>query len=96
MRLPHAWVAPNKSILDALGRCFTVLRFGLNAEASQELVQAFRARGIPVSELVLEEDRLREIYASDLFVLRPDLHIAWRGNTAPDNAAALVELVTGI
>jgi len=30
-----------------------------------------------------------------LALIRPDLHIAWRGNRAPDDAAALLARVTG-
>jgi hypothetical protein len=28
-------------------------------------------------------------------IVRPDLHIVWRGNRLPDDPAALVALITG-
>ncbi len=34
--------------------------------------------------------RAREVYGYDLFLLRPDMHIVWRGNRPPDNAEQLV------
>lgn len=44
----------------------------------------------------LREPHLREIYGADLLLLlRPDLHIAWRSDTSPADAAALAALVTG-
>ena len=30
----------------------------------------------------------RDLYGFDLILLRPDLHIAWRGNRMPADAAA--------
>jgi hypothetical protein len=37
----------------------------------------------------------RDIYGFDLILLRPDMHVVWRGNTAPPDAAALAATVTG-
>jgi hypothetical protein len=45
--------------------------------------------------LDIPDERPRDIYGYDLLLLRPDMHIAWRGNTPPDDAEKLVRLVTG-
>jgi hypothetical protein len=37
----------------------------------------------------------RDIYGYDLLLLRPDMHIVWRGNSLPDNAAKLAAIATG-
>jgi hypothetical protein len=37
----------------------------------------------------------RDIYGYDLILLRPDLHVVWRGNTAPEDAAAVAAVATG-
>jgi hypothetical protein len=37
----------------------------------------------------------REIYDRDLVLVRPDLHVAWRGDTAPEDARAVAATVTG-
>jgi hypothetical protein len=37
----------------------------------------------------------RDLYDADLALVRPDLHIAWRGNRAPDDPDALLAHVTG-
>jgi len=39
-------------------------------------------------------ERPREVYGYDLLLLRPDMHVVWRGNTLP-NAAALARTATG-
>jgi hypothetical protein len=37
----------------------------------------------------------RAIYERDLILLRPDMHVVWRGNDLPDNPAELAALATG-
>jgi hypothetical protein len=41
-------------------------------------------------------DRIaRDVYGYDLILLRPDLHIVWRGNHAPDDVAEVAAIATG-
>jgi hypothetical protein len=35
------------------------------------------------------------VYGASVFLLRPDLHIVWRGDEAPADAKALAALATG-
>lgn len=95
VRLPHAWVAPGRSIQDEAGSGFTVLRLGGPGEAAATIVSALAARGVPVRLLDLPGERLRGLFGRDLFLLRPDLHIAWRGNQVPADLDALAAQVTG-
>ena len=37
----------------------------------------------------------RDLYGFDLILLRPDMHVAWRGNRAPPDPASLAARVTG-
>jgi aromatic ring hydroxylase-like protein len=37
----------------------------------------------------------RELYGRDLALVRPDQHIAWRGDQLPSNLDALLARVTG-
>ena len=41
------------------------------------------------------DDRVREVYERDLVLVRPDGHVAWRGDRVPDDPAALMDLVRG-
>jgi hypothetical protein len=43
----------------------------------------------------MKEDRLLEIFGNNLFVLRPDLHIAWSSTAPPADAGALVSSLAG-
>jgi hypothetical protein len=43
----------------------------------------------------MDEPLLRELYNGSVFLIRPDLHIAWRGDGPPENPVELAALVTG-
>jgi hypothetical protein len=48
-----------------------------------------------VTTLDVPDSVVREVYQYDLLLLRPDLHVVWRGNTAPDNAGEIAAIATG-
>ena len=37
----------------------------------------------------------RDIYGYDILLLRPDMHVVWRGNSAPDEPDRLAAVATG-
>jgi hypothetical protein len=41
------------------------------------------------------ETGLRRVYERDLLLLRPDLHVCWRGESAPADPAGVASIVTG-
>jgi hypothetical protein len=45
--------------------------------------------------LSLPDAAPRDIYGCDLLLIRPDLHIAWRGNGAPEAPDRLAAMATG-
>ena len=94
-RLPHAWCADGTALHDRLGRGYSLVRLGGTNADTAELEQAIRETGAPLTVLEVNEPNLRDAYGSDLFLLRPDLHIAWCGSAAPQDAAGLAAIVTG-
>ena len=54
-----------------------------------------RSSGAPLDVLDFPSDAARDIYGFDLLLVRPDLHVVWRGNQPPDDAAAVVAIATG-
>jgi hypothetical protein len=54
-----------------------------------------KALGAPFQVLDIPDAIAREIYGYDLILVRPDLHIAWRGKRSPPDPARLARLVTG-
>ncbi|HXH24613.1 MAG TPA: FAD-dependent monooxygenase [Vicinamibacterales bacterium] len=108
-RLPHLWVrapasvrgagpdAPDGcvAVQDLIGDGYTLLRLGRTRADTSGLERAMRAIGAPLDVLAIEDDPAREVYGYDLILLRPDLHVAWRGQAPPADPAALAALVTG-
>jgi 2-polyprenyl-6-methoxyphenol hydroxylase-like FAD-dependent oxidoreductase len=94
VRIPHMWLKNGAALHDVLGHDFTLLDLEGNAE-TQLLENAFRKLGIPLRIVRLDEPEIRTVYGFKVFLLRPDLHIAWRGDTAPPDPVGLAMRVTG-
>jgi hypothetical protein len=94
-RLPHVWLEDGAAMQDRIADGYTVLRLGgTNAEAGG-LAAALRAQGAPVSVLDVPDKTARDIYGYDLLLVRPDLHVVWRGNAAPEDCARVAAVATG-
>jgi hypothetical protein len=55
----------------------------------------FRRLGAPLDVLHLDEPHIREVYGCAILLLRPDLHIFWRGEALPASAPELARAATG-
>jgi 2-polyprenyl-6-methoxyphenol hydroxylase-like FAD-dependent oxidoreductase len=95
-RLPHVWLGDGTPIQDRIPTDgFTLLRLGKTLADTSGLERALKARGAPMTVLDIADAAPRDISGVDLILLRPDMHVAWRGNTAPPDTAALAATVTG-
>jgi len=92
-RFPHVWLKNGRALQDSLGSGYSLLAFG-NADTAP-MQRAMRAFGVPLDVLSLDEPALRFVAARNLVLLRPDLHVAWRGDSLPDSCENLVAIVTG-
>ena len=93
-RTPHLWLKDGRSLYDALGPDYTLLRFDPDADAGP-LVRAAAARGLPLQVLDVISDDIPPAYGRRLVLSRPDQHVAWRGDALPADAGALADLVRG-
>jgi 2-polyprenyl-6-methoxyphenol hydroxylase-like FAD-dependent oxidoreductase len=93
-RAPHLWLSQTRSLFDSLAPGFTLLRTGRRSPPGDPLVAAARRRGIPLTVLDIELPEARDLYESDLALIRPDQHVAWRGDELPE-ADELLTRVTG-
>jgi 2-polyprenyl-6-methoxyphenol hydroxylase-like FAD-dependent oxidoreductase len=91
--LPHVWLKPGVALYDVLGAGFTLIRFG-QADCAA-MAAAFAQRGAPFETLDIHNPGIREVLQRDLVLVRPDLHVAWRGNAMPENVVQLVDQLTG-
>jgi 2-polyprenyl-6-methoxyphenol hydroxylase-like FAD-dependent oxidoreductase len=96
-RLPHVWLADGTAMQDRIGygHGYTLLRLGSTQASTEALQRAFAALGAPLQVLDIPDAAPRDIYGCDLLLLRPDLHVAWRGNEASREPDRLAAMVTG-
>jgi 2-polyprenyl-6-methoxyphenol hydroxylase-like FAD-dependent oxidoreductase len=98
-RLPHLWLVtsrePRCSIFDLLHSGFTLLRIGKQAPEPHDFVHAAIARGIPLRVVEVSSEFAFDLYQRRLVLVRPDQHIAWRGDLLPDDAGAVLDVVVG-
>jgi hypothetical protein len=94
-RLPHVWLDDGSALHDRLGAGYTLLRLGGTRASTSALVHAMRGTGAPLEVLDLADEQVREIYGRNLVLVRPDLHVAWRGDEAPSDPVGLAARVTG-
>jgi 2-polyprenyl-6-methoxyphenol hydroxylase-like FAD-dependent oxidoreductase len=94
-RLPHVWLDDGVALHDRIPEGYTLLRLGKTSADTSGLERAMHARGAPFSVLTIDDEAPRAIYGYDLILVRPDLHVVWRGNTAPPDAGPLAAVATG-
>jgi 2-polyprenyl-6-methoxyphenol hydroxylase-like FAD-dependent oxidoreductase len=94
LRAPHAWLGKNISTLDLFGDGFVLLRFDRNIDASF-LVAAAAARRVPLKVVDVDNRDIAALYERRLVLVRPDGHVAWREDTCPDNALAIIDRSRG-
>jgi 2-polyprenyl-6-methoxyphenol hydroxylase-like FAD-dependent oxidoreductase len=94
-RLPHMWLSTGEAAQDIAGTDFTLLNLNDNQQNGSKVEVAFAELGVPLKVLCVDEPQLRHRYGASLILLRPDLHVAWRGDADPADSAALAALVTG-
>jgi len=95
-RLPHVWLADGTPMQDRIPyEGYTLLRLGRTHADTSALERALRALGAPLAVLDVPGDAPRQIYGHDLLLLRPDLHVVWRGNQAPEDPGDVAAIATG-
>lgn len=81
-RAPHVWLADGISLYDHLGQHFTLLQFqpnGVQPALSSVNRMNFSDK---VKVLSIDSQEARDLYGADYVLIRPDQHVAWRGDAA--------------
>jgi 2-polyprenyl-6-methoxyphenol hydroxylase-like FAD-dependent oxidoreductase len=97
-RAPHIWLdrAANRSLYDEFGPGFTLLAVGAPETGEWERFdQAARQRSLPVNYISHDTAEFRRFYGRRYVLIRPDKHVAWRGDALPSDLAALIDTVRG-
>ena len=85
-RPPHLWLADGRSLFDAFGFEWTLLRLG--SHPGSALRREAMRRGLELTVFDCATEQARDLNGADLALIRPDQIVAWRGND--DRAAASV------
>jgi hypothetical protein len=93
-RAPHFWMEGRRSLYDAMGRDYTLLRLDPTVPVAG-IVAAAARRGLPLAVLDATSQATPQHYRHKLVLVRPDQHIAWRGDEEPADTLNLVDLVRG-
>jgi 2-polyprenyl-6-methoxyphenol hydroxylase-like FAD-dependent oxidoreductase len=94
-RAPHFWLADGRSLYDAFGAGYTLLRFDPAADIAP-LLAAADARRVPLTVVDVAGAEVPAAYRHKLVLCRDDQHVAWRGDVVPVDAAELVERLRGV
>ena len=93
-RTPHLWLDDGRSLYDAMGPDYTLLRFDPAIDAGPLLAAAGK-RGVPMVLVDVSAKDAAAVYRHKLVLSRPDQYVAWRGDDVPADPLVLVELVRG-
>jgi len=93
-RAPHLWLYGDRSLYDALGRDYTLLRLVPGASIAA-ITAATARRRVPLTVVDIDVPDARTLYGRNLALVRPDQHVAWRGDEAPTECIQLIDQVRG-
>jgi hypothetical protein len=93
-RVPHAWLPDGRSLLDGLGPAYTLVRFDTSIDVAA-LTGAAAQSGVPLAVLDVDRNRATPRAPESLLIVRPDTHIAWRGDAVPQEPLRLFDRLRG-
>ncbi|WP_123659670.1 FAD-dependent monooxygenase [Pusillimonas sp. NJUB218] len=91
-RAPHVWFSDGSSLYDHLSQGFTLLALNANESAT-----ALTAHCLPqdIKQISIHSEEARDLYGADYVLIRPDLHIAWRGNRLDNDLEVAIKRSLG-
>ena len=94
-RAPHVALIDGTSILDLFGSGFVLLLLGPTPSSGVLFREAARTRGLPLTVATTEEPEVYALYARAMVLVRPDGHVAWRGDAPPEDPLAVIDRIRG-
>ena len=93
VRAPSLFLSDGTALYDRFSKGFTLLRFD-DVEVTA-LERAAEDRGVPIETVDIRDSLAARIYEKKLVLLRPDQHVAWRGDKCPDDPFFVVDRIRG-
>ena len=94
-RAPHVWLKDGRSTLDLFGKGFTLLNLSGTSTPTSTITEAATRVELPLQIITIDDSKVREIYERNFVLVRPDGHVAWRGDQLPEDGAAIIDQVRG-
>jgi 2-polyprenyl-6-methoxyphenol hydroxylase-like FAD-dependent oxidoreductase len=83
-RAPHVWLPDGRSLFDAFGFEWTLLRLGPIRRSAEPFVRAARAINLDLTVVDCDDEEAYDLYEADLALIRPDQIVAWRHSGGDD------------
>lgn len=93
-RVPSMHLADGSALFDYLGTDLTLVDLSEDCTGKSSAVRAQEV-GIPLTYLAIGDTGVRAAWGCDLVLVRPDQHVAWRGNAPPVAWDAVLDCVRG-
>jgi 2-polyprenyl-6-methoxyphenol hydroxylase-like FAD-dependent oxidoreductase len=94
-RAPHVWHPDRSSLYDHFGPAFTLLLLPGCRDDGAAFAAAAKERKVPLTIHRVPVSEARALYGAEMALIRPDLHVAWRGAQMPADPDRLLARVTG-
>lgn len=94
-RAPHFWLPGGRSLYDAFGPGYTLLRLRRGPDPAP-FQQAMADHGVPLAVIDVEPGAHPAEYRHALVLCRADQHVAWRGDRLPADVSLLVGRLRGV
>lgn len=84
-----------RPLFDLFGHEFTLAKF--SDVDSSSIEQAAHDTGVPLEVVRIDNEHAAKLFERQLVLIRPDQHVAWRGDQAPSGAHArnIIDRVRG-
>jgi 2-polyprenyl-6-methoxyphenol hydroxylase-like FAD-dependent oxidoreductase len=94
-RAPHTVLDDGTVLYDLLGDWFTLLRLGGSKVSTSALEASAAKYSVPLKVLDILQPDVRALFETDLVLIRPDQHVAWRGQELPRDPDTVINCIRG-
>jgi hypothetical protein len=88
-------LADRTSLFDHFGTGFTLLLLPGRQDDGDAFVAAAAEHKIPLKRYSVDLPEMRDLYCAGMALIRPDQHVAWRGDSSPAQVGMTLRTAVG-